>query len=92
MAGIENQLVVFALATYAGLVLFNFLDTVNRRLLLPIFAPVTGEDDKVLMQVGSIKFNVGDLIIHGLNLVFGVVIIYCTLPYLKEYVPIAGRR
>jgi hypothetical protein len=89
MAGIENQLVVFALAVYVGLVLFNFFDTMNRRIFL---AMISGEDEKYLMQFGSIKFNIGDVFVQVLNLTFGISLVYLTLPYLKEYVPIAGRR
>ena len=89
MAGVENQLVIFALGTYAGLVLFHFFDTLSRRFFLALIA---GEDEKYLMQFGSIKFNVGDLFVQTLNLVFGMGLLYLTLPYLKEYVPIAGRR
>jgi len=36
--------------------------------------------------------NVGDLIVQGVNLAIVFAVVSFALPYLKEYVPVAGRR
>ena len=38
------------------------------------------------------KLNIGDVIVQTLNLVVVFMVVSFLLPYLKEYVPVAGRR
>jgi hypothetical protein len=44
------------------------------------------------VQLGGIKLNIGDVIVQTLNLVVVFMVVSFLLPYLKEYVPVAGRR
>jgi large-conductance mechanosensitive channel len=95
MACVENQVLMFALAIHAGLVLTKFFEALVRDLLLPMLAPVTSGEGgiaKWIIQVGAVKFNVGDVIVQAINMMAAFTVVYLTLPYLKEYVPIAGRR
>lgn len=95
MAGVENQVLVFALAIHLGLILSNFFNALTRDLVLPLLSPVATEEagiSKLVVQAGSIKFNIGDVIVQTMNLFIAFAVVYVTLPYVKEYVPVAGRR
>ena len=95
MAAVENQVIVFALAIHVGILLSNFFNALTRDLVLPLLAPVATEEagvSKLVVQAGSMKFNIGDVIVQTLNLFIALGVVYVTLPYIKEYVPIAGRR
>lgn len=95
MAGVENQVLVFALAIHLGLILSNFFNALTRDLVLPLLSPVATEEagiSKLVVQIGSIKFNIGDIIVQTMNLFIAFAVVYVTLPYVKEYVPVAGRR
>jgi hypothetical protein len=95
MAGVENQVLVFALAIHLGLILSNFFNALTRDLVLPLLSPVATEEagiSKLVVQAGSIKFNIGDVIVQTMNLLVAFTVVYLTLPYVKEYVPVAGRR
>jgi large-conductance mechanosensitive channel len=95
MVCVENQVLMFAIAIHAGLVLTKFFEALARDLVLPLLAPVStseGGISKWVIQVGAAKFNVGDVIVQTINMFVAFMVVYLTLPYLKEYVPIAGRR
>jgi len=92
---IQNQVLVFAVAIYIGTTLKNFFDAFMRDLVLPLLSPVASTEDglsKLVVQFGGIKLNVGDLIVQTLNLVVVFMVVSFLLPYLKEYVPVVGRR
>ena len=92
---IQNQVLVFAVAIYIGTTLKNFFDAFMRDLVLPLLSPVASTEaglSKLVVQFGGIKLNVGDLIVQTLNLVVVFMVVSFLLPYLKEYVPVAGRR
>jgi len=92
---IQNQVLVFAVAIYIGTTLKNFFDAFIRDLVLPLLSPVASTEDglsKLVVQFGGIKLNVGDLIVQTLNLLVVFMVVSFLLPYLKEYVPVAGRR
>jgi large-conductance mechanosensitive channel len=92
---VENQVVTFALAVHAGLVLKSFFDALMRDIVLPLLSPlatVEGGVSKLVIQVGTIKINIGDAIVQTLNLVLAFAVVSLVMPYIKEYVPIAGRR
>jgi large-conductance mechanosensitive channel len=92
---VENQIVVFAVAIYAGTLLSHFFTAVMRDLVLPLLSPVASTEGgiaKLHVQLGSIKLNVGDVIVHTLNLVIALTVVSMVLPYIKDYVPVAGRR
>ena len=66
-----------------------------RDLVLPLLSPVASTEDglsKLVVQLGGIKLNIGDVIVQTLNLVVVFMVVSFLLPYLKEYVPVAGRR
>jgi hypothetical protein len=48
--------------------------------------------DKVVIQIGSVKLNVGDAIAATLNLFIAFLVVNTALPYIKTYAPIGGRR
>lgn len=92
---IQNQVLVFAVAIYIGTTMKNFFDAFMRDLVLPLLSPVASTESgiaKLVVQVGGIKLNIGDLIVQTLNLLVVFMVISFLLPYLKEYVPVAGRR
>jgi hypothetical protein len=95
MASVENQVLIFALGIHAGMVLIKFFDALTRDLVLPMLSPlasVEGGVSKLVIQFGSVKLNIGDVIVQTLNMMIAFGVVYFTLPYIKEYVPIAGRR
>jgi hypothetical protein len=66
-----------------------------RDLVLPLLSPVASAEagvSKLVVTFGTIKLNVGDLIVQFLNLVVAFTVVSFLLPYLKDYVPVAGRR
>lgn len=92
---IQNQVLIFAVAIYIGTTLKNFFDAFMRDLVLPLLSPVATTEagiSKLVVQFGGIKINVGDLIVQTLNLLVVFMVVSFLLPYLKEYVPVAGRR
>lgn len=92
---VENQVLTFALAVHAGLVLNNFFQALMRDIVLPLLSPlatVEGGLSKLVIQVGTIKINIGDAVVQTLNLIVAFAVVSFVMPYIKEYVPIAGRR
>ena len=92
---IENQILTFALGVHAGLILTSFFNALMRDLVLPLLSPlasVEGGVSKLVVQVGGVKLNIGDAIVQTLNLVIAFGVVSFMLPYIKEYVPIAGKR
>ena len=95
MASVENQVLIFALAIHAGMILTKFFDAILRDLVLPLLSPLASADggvSKLVIQVGTIKLNIGDVIVQTMNMFVAFGVVYITLPYVKEYIPIAGRR
>ena len=69
---IQNQVLVFAVAIYIGTTLKDFFDAFMRDLVLPLLSPVASTEDglsKLVIQIGGIKLNIGDLIVQTLNLI-----------------------
>jgi large-conductance mechanosensitive channel len=92
---VDNQVMTFAVAIYVGTTLAKFFNAVVRDLVLPLLSPVAsaeGEVGKLVIQLGTIKINVGDMIVQSVNLLIVFAVVSFVLPYLKEYVPVAGRR
>jgi large-conductance mechanosensitive channel len=90
-----NQVLTFALAIYVGTTLTNFFNALIRDLVLPALSPLASSEagvGKLVVNIGGIKLNVGDVIVHAVNLVVVFAVVSYALPYLKEYVPVAGRR
>jgi large-conductance mechanosensitive channel len=92
---VDNQVVTFAVAIYVGMSLSKFFNSVLRDLVLPLLSPLAsaeGDVGKLVITIGGIKLNVGDLFVQTLNLAIVFAVVSFALPYLKEYVPVAGRR
>jgi large-conductance mechanosensitive channel len=92
---VDNQVVTFAVAIYVGMSLSKFFNSVLRDLVLPLLSPLAsaeGDVGKLVIVIGGIKLNVGDLFVQTLNLAVVFAVVSFALPYLKEYVPVAGRR
>jgi large-conductance mechanosensitive channel len=93
--GVENQVLVFALAIHVGGLMTKFFDALTRDLVMPLISPISPAENGVskwIVQLGTIKINIGDLIVQTINILVAFGIVYVTLPYIKEYVPVAGRR
>ena len=91
----DNQVVTFAVAIFIGMSLTKFFNALIRDLVLPLLSPLAsseGEVSKLVVVIGGIKLNVGDVIVQTVNLGIVFAVVSFALPYLKEYVPVAGRR
>jgi large-conductance mechanosensitive channel len=92
----STSLTTIAVAIYMGGALYKFFDSLTRDLVTPVIAGVfpgaTQTIDKITIQVGPIKLSVGDAIGATLNLMIAYLVVSVTLPYIKTYAPIGGRR
>ena len=86
----------FAVAIYIGTALSQFFGAVTRDLITPVIAGLLpGAEkslDKIVINVGPVKLNVGDAIGATLNLLIAFFVVSMTLPYIKAYTPVGGRR
>jgi large-conductance mechanosensitive channel len=92
---VDNQVLVFAAAIYIGSVLSQFFTAIIRDIMLPLASPFASSEggvSKLIVSLGPIKLNIGDVIVHTLNLLTAFTVVSFVLPYLREYVPVAGRR
>lgn len=92
----DTSLTTIAVAIYMGGALYKFFDAMTRDLVTPVIAGLfpgaTQTIDKITVQVGPIKLSIGDAIGATLNLMIAYVVVSVTLPYIKTYAPIGGRR
>jgi large-conductance mechanosensitive channel len=92
----STSLTTIAVAIYMGGALYKFFDSLTRDLVTPVIAGLfpgaTQTIDKITIQVGPIKLNIGDAIGATLNLMIAYLVVSMTLPYIKTYAPIGGRR
>jgi large-conductance mechanosensitive channel len=92
----STSLTTIAVAIYMGGALFKFFDSITRDLVTPVIAGLfpgaTNTIDKITVQVGPIKLNIGEAIGATLNLIIAYLVVSMTLPYIKSYAPIGGRR
>lgn len=91
----QNQVFTFALAIYVGFTLMSFFNALTRDLVLPLISPLASSANGIAtlnIQFGSIKLNIGDVIVQTLNLLLVFAVVSYALPYIREYVPVAGRR
>jgi large-conductance mechanosensitive channel len=90
------DLMTIAVAFYLGSALSQFFTAITRDLITPViagvFPGVQQSVDKVVVQVGPIKLNVGDAIGAVMNLMIAYLVVSLTLPYVRSYAPIGGRR
>jgi len=91
----ENQVLAVALGIYIGFTLIQLFTALARDIVLPLLSPLAGVQDgiaKLEINVGGIKFNVGDLLVNVINVIVVFVMVSFTVPYIREYVPVAGKR
>jgi len=92
---VDNQVLIGALGIYVGLLIHNFFSAMMRDLVLPALSPLASVDNglsKLVIQVGGVKLNVGDVIVQTINLFIALAVVSYAVPYFREYVPVAGRR
>jgi large-conductance mechanosensitive channel len=91
----QNQVLTFALAFYVGTTLAQFFNALIRDLVLPLLSPLASAEagvSKLVVTMGGIKLNVGDVIVQFVNLLVVFAVVSYALPYLKTYVPVLGGR
>jgi large-conductance mechanosensitive channel len=85
-----------AVAIYIGMVLHKFFDSVTKSLVTPVVAAAIPNAqqtlDKITIQVGPVKLDIGDVISATLQLLIAYFVVSMTLPFIKEYAPLGGRR
>jgi large-conductance mechanosensitive channel len=91
-----STVMTFAVAIYIGTALSQFFGAITRDLVAPVIAGLLpGAEkslDKVVVNVGGIKLNVGDAIGATFNLMIAYFVVTMTLPYIRMYAPIGGGR
>lgn len=92
----STSLTTIAVAIYMGGALYKFFDALTRDLVTPVIAGLfpgaTQTIDKIVIPIGPIKLSIGDAIGATLNLLIAYLVVSVTLPYIKTYAPIGGRR
>jgi large-conductance mechanosensitive channel len=92
----STSVLTIAVGLYVGMSLAQFFTSIARDLITPILAGVfpgaQSTADKLVIQIGSVKIQIGDAIGATINLLIAWFIVSTTLPYLKTYAPIGGRR
>ena len=89
-----NQVAIFAVAILVGTMLSQFFSALTRDLVLPLMSPLASTEGgvaKLVVPIGSIKLNVGDVIVQTFNLLIALAVVGMVMPYLTAYVPVAGR-
>lgn len=86
----------FAIAFYIGAALKDFFGAISRDLVTPFIAAIfpTAQQsvDKITIQLGPVKISIGDVIAATLNLAVAYFVVMLTLPYIREYAPVGGRK
>ena len=92
----STSVLTIAVGLYVGMSLSQFFTAITRDLVTPVlgglFPGASASMDKVVIQVGTIKLNVGDAIAATMNLLIAWFVVSTTLPYIRTYAPIGGRR
>lgn len=92
----DSTVLTFAVALYIGFAMKEFFGAIAKDLITPFIAallPNTQQSlDKITIQLGPVKLNIGDAIAATLNLFVAYLVVSMTLPYIREYVPLGGRR
>lgn len=92
----STNVTTIAIAIYIGAAMYRFFDSITRDIVTPIIAGIlpgaSQSIDKIVIPIGSVKINIGDAIGATLNLALAYIVVSVTLPYIKTYAPIGGRR
>lgn len=96
MDGNNTSIITIAVGLYLGMAIAQFFTAITRDLLTPIFSGIfpgaQKTADAVVIQIGSVKLSIGDAIAALFNLAIAYGIVNLTLPYLRSYAPVGGRR
>ncbi len=92
----DSSVLTIAVGLYIGLTLSQFFTSIIRDLVTPflvaLFPGVQSTVDKFVVQLGPVKLSIGDAIAATINLLVAWIVVSMTLPYIKSYAPIGGRR
>ena len=92
----STSVLTIAVGLYVGMSLSQFFTAITKDLITPIiagiFPGVQSSVDKFVIQLGPIKLSIGDAISATLNLLIAWFVVSTTLPYIRTYAPIGGRR
>jgi large-conductance mechanosensitive channel len=92
----STSVLTIAVGLYVGMSLSQFFTAITRDLFTPflaaLFPGVQSSVDKFVIQIGPLKLSIGDAIGATINLLITWLVVTVTLPYLKTYAPIGGRR
>jgi large-conductance mechanosensitive channel len=92
----STDVMVMAVGLYLGFALSQFFTAITRDLITPViagvFPGVQQSVDKVVVQVGPVKLNIGDAIGAVMNLAIAFLVVSITMPYVRPYAPMGGRR
>ena len=91
-----SDLMIIAVAFYLGHALSQFFTALTRDLVTPVIAGVLPgvqqSVDKIVLPLGPIKLNLGDAIGAVMNLAIAYLVVSMTLPYVRAYAPMGGKR
>jgi large-conductance mechanosensitive channel len=92
----ESSTFTLAVAIYLGFALSSFFGSITRDLITPILSGLLpGVEqglDAITVSIGPVKFNIGDAIGATMNLGIAFFVLYLTLPLVRAYSPVGGRR
>jgi large-conductance mechanosensitive channel len=92
----STSVLTIAVGLYVGMSLSQFFTAITRDLVTPliagIFPGVQASVDKLVINLGPVKLSIGDAISATLNLLIAWFVVSTTLPYIRTYAPIGGRR
>ena len=92
----DATIMTFAVALYIGMALAQFFGAVTHEFVFPILAGIfpgaEGTADKIYISIGSVKINIGAVLEAGFNLMIAYLVVSFTLPYVRMYAPVGGRK
>jgi large-conductance mechanosensitive channel len=92
----NETVMTFAVAIYLGFALSQFFGSITRDLVTPfvavLFPGVQQAVGQYVLSIGPIKLSIGDAIGATFNLLIAFAVVSLTLPYIRAYVPVGGRK
>jgi large-conductance mechanosensitive channel len=92
----NETVMTFAVAIYLGFALSQFFGALTRDLVTPfvavLFPGVQAAVGHYVLTVGPLKLSIGDAIGATFNLLIAFAVVSFTLPYIRAYVPVGGRK
>jgi large-conductance mechanosensitive channel len=92
----DSTIMTFAVALYIGMALAQFFGSITHEFVLPILAGLfpgaEGAGEKIYISVGSVRINIGAVLEASFNLMIAYLVVSFTLPYVRMYAPVGGRK